>query len=122
VILSDGARVAPWEMKEDERKKTERERERERERKSDKSAERESGKWLPLHVAMTARRWRRGSMARAGAVRRAALKPQECENVLQFRNQACLLVCAKARYRKPPTGGLRTAPASAAKADCGSAG
>lgn len=50
------------------------------------------------------------------------VEPQECENVLQFRNQACLLVCAKARYRKPLTGGLRTAPASAAKADCGSAG
>jgi len=57
----------------------------------------------------------------AGA-RQAVLEPQECENVLQFRNQACLLVCAKARYRKPPTGGLWTAPASAAKADCGSAG
>lgn len=57
-----------------------------------------------------------------GGGRRAALEPQECENVLQFRNQACLLVCAKARYRKPPTGGLRTAPASAAKADCGSVG
>lgn len=55
-----------------------------------------------------------GGVARERARARLS-ESQECENVLQFRNQACLLVCAKARYRKPLTSGLRTAPASPQK-------
>ncbi|CAL1684274.1 unnamed protein product [Lasius platythorax] len=72
-----------------------------------------------------------GGIARAnggqrgrGKTRRAALESQECENVLQFRNQACACWFAPKRVtgNRQPVGCGQHILASAAKADCGSAG
>lgn len=55
---------------------------------------------------------------------RAALESRECENVLQFRNQACACWFAPKRVtgNRQPVGCGQRVFASAAKADCGSAG